>query len=326
MNSVVDISRIHQHDMSHVRRHSTYDINIHPVHARLYHITLAQSVLEKFFSQVGHIDSQNLEYVPFMRFALARKLAELVGGRIVPTLRSILSDRNSGGFTIGVQGACSSPEDYVKFATALSYMIGPANFDAMSGTYYARFVVKDTDTSDSYLRQAYRLFTLHTDGTFVEDATDWLLMMKFTERNAVGGESRLLHLDDWEDLRRFSTDPLASYPFKYASPPSKNVSQSTQRPTFFLDKGHPCICFIDQFVQPENLDQAHYLQSLSQSMEQSPGTTAVPLPVGDLIMLNNLFWLHGRAPFEKHTELHRELLRIRGSFGSTDTPNHARNV
>jgi protein CsiD len=283
-------------------------------------------VLEEFFAQVSHIDVQNLQYVPFMRFALSRKLAELVGGRIVPTLRSILSDRNSGGFTIGVQGACSTPEEYVKFATALSYMIGPANFDAMSGTYYARFVVKDTDTSDSYLRQAYRLFTLHTDGTFVEDATDWLLMMKFTERNAVGGESRLLHLDDWEELRRFSTDPLASHPFKYVSPPSKNITQSTQRPTFFLDNGHPCICFIDQFVQPENLDEAQYLQSLSQSMEDSPGTTAVPLPVGELVMLNNLFWLHGRAPFAKHAELHRELLRIRGSFGSTETPNHVRNV
>ena len=33
------------------------------------------------------------------------------------------------------------------------------------------------------------------------------------------------------------------------------------------------------------------------------------LPVGDLVMLNNRFWLHGRAGFEKNPELHRELLR-----------------
>lgn len=85
----------------------------------------------------------------------------------------------------------------MRFGTAIGHILGPGNHDSMSGTYYARFVVKHTDASDSYLRQAYRLFTMHTDGTFVTEATDWLLMMKFAEKNAVGGESRFLRLDDW---------------------------------------------------------------------------------------------------------------------------------
>jgi protein CsiD len=314
MSSVIDIKRLSRHSMPLVQRGATYEVAVHPLHSRLYHITLAQEPLKEFFAAVSNIDTQNLQYVPFMRFALAKKFADLIGGRIASAVRNILTDRNSGGFTIGVQGETASAAEYVKFGTALACMLGPANFDAMSGTYYARFVVKDTDSSDSYLRQPYRLFTLHTDGTFVEDATDWLLMMKFAERNAVGGESRLLHLDDWEELHRFSTDPLASYPFNYVSPPSKNVTQTIRRPTFFLDRGNTCICFIDQFVQPETLEQAKYLQALSESMECSAGTTALPLPVGDLIVLNNLFWLHGRAPFQKHPELHRELMRIRGSF------------
>ena len=78
--------------------------------------------------------------------------------------------------------------------------------------------------------------------------------------------------------------------------------------------GKPGICFIDQFANPESIDHAYYLQSLSESMEASKGTAAIPLPVGDLVMLNNLFWLHGRAPFEKNPGLHRELMRIRGEF------------
>jgi protein CsiD len=139
-------------------------------------------------------------------------------------------------------------------------------------------------------------------------------MMKFTERNAKGGESRLLHLDDWEELDRFVDDPLSTYPFTYTSPTSKNVSETTQRPTFFLDRGRPCICFIDQFVQPQNFEQARYLEAMSDSMERSAGTVALPLPGGELVMLNNLFWLHGRAPFETHPDLHRELMRIRGRF------------
>ena len=70
----------------------------------------------------------------------------------------------------------------------------------MTGKYYARIHVKHSDSSDSYLRKAYRNLDLHTDGTFVKEKTDWLLMTKMEEINVKGGESVLLHLDDWEPV------------------------------------------------------------------------------------------------------------------------------
>ena len=283
-------------------------------HARIRHIEIETSVLEQFFEATRDVSSQNLEYIPYMRFILAGKLEQLLGYEFRNTVREILRDRNFGGLTVGVRGVTDQADDYVKFGTAMGHLVGPANHDSMSGTYYARFLVNHTDNSDSYLRQAYRLFTLHTDGTFVDEPTDWLLMMKFSERNAVGGESRLLHLDDWEALETFNTHPLGSYKFTYKSPPSKNVGQEVQRRTFFKVDGKPAICFIDQFAQPESIEHATYLQNLSKSMEASQGTAAIPLPPGDLVMLNNLLWLHGRAPFEKNPQLHRELMRIRGEF------------
>lgn len=291
-----------------------FSVGPNPHHHRLYHIKFNTDKLGQFFKETTDINPQNLEYVPHMRFMLAKKLTSIFGPSLQKVLRAILLDRDSGGFTVGVQDTTTNDQDYVKFGTAVSHLIGPGNFDSMSGTYYARFLVKDTDNSDSYLRQAYRLFTLHTDGTFVDEATDWLLMMKFSERNAVGGESRLLHLDDWEELARFTDDPLGSYEFTYKSPPSKNVAQMVKRRTFFKQNDKYCICYIDQFVQPETIAQAEYLHDLSASMENSLGTAAIPLPVGDLVMLNNLFWLHGRAPFEKNELLHRELMRQRGMF------------
>lgn len=296
------------------QQNDDFTVTANPHHHRLYHVDFDANKLCSFFKETKAINTQNLEYVPHMRFMLAKKLKSLFGPSLQSTLRAILLDRNSGGFTLGVQGTTVDAQDYVKFGTAVSHLIGPGNYDAMSGTYYARFLVKDTDNSDSYLRQAYRLFTLHTDGTFVDEATDWLLMMKFDERNAVGGESRLLHLDDWEDLDRFTTHPLGSYEFTYKSPPSKNVAQMIKRRTFFKQGDKFCVCFIDQFVQPETIEQGEYLHDLSESMENSKGTASIPLPVGDLIMLNNLFWLHGRAPFEKNEQLHRELMRQRGMF------------
>jgi protein CsiD len=271
-------------------------------------------VIEEFLAKTKDVSPQVLEYVPFMRYVVAGYLNDLAGKSLAQSINDILNDRETGGYTIGLKGITESTDDYVIFGTAISHLVGVTNFDAMSGTFYARFLVKDTDNSDSYLRQAYRNMTLHTDGTFVSEPTDWLLMMKMQEENAVGGESRLLHLDDWEELDKFYNHPLANHEFLYKSPPSKNVSETVNRKTFFTVNNKPCICFIDQFAYPDTIEQANYLRDLSESMENSPATFALSLPIGDLVMLNNTFWLHGRAAFEKHPELHRELMRQRGYF------------
>ncbi|NEU32244.1 carbon starvation induced protein CsiD [bacterium LRH843] len=298
------------------RTTENYEVRPHPQSDRLYHIEMKSGIATKFFEKIRENDLsvQRLEYTPYERHIVAGYLLDLLGPDIQDVVREILHDRESGGFTIGVQGENENTDDFVIFSTALSHIAGIPNHDSMSNKYYARFSVKDTDSSDSYLRQAYRLFTLHTDGTFVDEATDWLLMMKFHEENAIGGESRLLHLDDWEELEKYSNHPLASHEFLYKSPPSKNVSQVIHRKTFFNHNNKPCICFIDQFAHTETIEEASYLKGLSDSMENDSSVIELELPVGDLVMLNNLFWLHGRAAFEKNPNLDRELLRQRGRF------------
>lgn len=51
---------------------------------------------------------------------------------------------------------------------------------------------------------------LHNDGTYVEEVTDYVLMMKIDEQNMEGGNSLLLHLDDWEHLESFYPSAGAS--------------------------------------------------------------------------------------------------------------------
>jgi protein CsiD len=253
-----------------------------------------------------------------MRFVLADRLDRHVGDRFRQAICDILLDRDSGGFTLGVQDVATKEDELVKFATAVSHLAGPANRDAMSGSYFARFVVKHSVEGDSYLRHAYRNLALHTDGTYVEEATDWLLMMKLGEHDAEGGESRLLHLDDWQDLDCFHDHPLGSQPFAFKGSASKNVDRVVRRPLFFRDGSGICISYIDQFVHPENLEQARLLFEISQSLETCPKVGTPKLPVGNLIMLNNRFWLHGRAAFRPNERLHRELLRQRGVFAIGD--------
>ncbi|CAH0356552.1 glutarate dioxygenase GlaH [Sphingobium sp. CECT 9361] len=307
-----------QHAVLEIERETDYQqhftVRGHPYHKRLHTIEIPQSALEAFFAEVDDISVQNLEYVPFMRFVLGDSLERACGYGFAEQLRSIVRNRASGGFEIGVRGVRDDADSYVKFGTAISHLLGPANHDAMSHKYYARFLIKDTDNSDSYLRQAYRLFTLHTDGTFVDEATDWLLMMKFAEENATGGESRLMHIDDWDELPEFANAPLAKTSFVYQAPGSKNVAHTTERPLFFESEYGLSVSFIDQFVQPRTMEEALFLKRFSESMEASPGTVETPLPVGNLVVLNNYFWLHGRAPFQKHELLNRELMRQRGTL------------
>ena len=71
----------------------------------------------------------------------------------------------------------------VKLSTAIAHLIGTPNHDSMAGKYYARFIVKHEDKSDSYLRKPYTNMDLHTDGTYVKEVTDWLLMTKIDEQN-----------------------------------------------------------------------------------------------------------------------------------------------
>ena len=185
----------------------------------------------------------------------------------------------------------------------------------MAGKYYARFHVKHEDKSDSYLRKAYINMDLHTDGTYVKEKTDWVLMSKLEEKNVKGGETAMLHLDDWEHCNELFNDPVSKEDFVWGSPKSKNIDYKVEHSIFSKDdKGRAQISYIDQFPEPKNMKQGIFLQKLSDSLEESKNKILTKLPVGSSIVANNYFWLHGRRPFEENRLLSRELLRIRGCF------------
>ena len=232
-------------------------------------------------------------------------------------MNSIIRDRNTGCFIIGPKNISSKINDIflVKLSTAIAHLIGNPNHDSMAGKYYARFHVKHEDKSDSYLRKAYTNMDLHTDGTYVKEITDWLLMTKVEEQSVEGGDTTMLHLDDWEHCEDLFNDPIGKQDFIWGSPKSKNIRYKVEHPIFSIDEqGKPQISYIDQFPEPQNMDQGVFLQSLSDGLEESKNKLKITLPIGSSIIANNYFWLHGRRPFKENKELNRELLRIRGHF------------
>ena len=156
---------------------------------------------------------------------------------------------------------------------------------------------------------------LHTDGTYVNQITDWILMTKIEEKNVKGGETTLLHLDDLENLKELSDDPVGRQNFIWGSPKSKKVDYKVEHPVFKKDKkGNINISYIDQFPEPQSIEQGVFLQRLSDALEESDNKIMTELPIGSSVVANNQFWLHGRKPFKVNKNLSRELLRIRGSF------------
>ncbi|MBE2167752.1 MULTISPECIES: glutarate dioxygenase GlaH [unclassified Cobetia] len=293
------------------------------VSPRLLQLTISRDVVAAFIAATDEWPVQALEYKSMLRFRVAKILDDLCDNTLQSVLVNTLVDRATGGIQVVLEGLDSveQAEDMVKLSTAVAHLIGRSNYDAMSGQYYARFVVKNVDNSDSYLRQPHRVMELHNDGTFVEQDTDYVLMMKIDEQNMEGGNSLLLHLDDWQDLERFFAHPLAHRPMCWSVPPSKNVTRSTFHPVFDVDcEGRPILSYIDQFVQPKDFEEGNWLADLSESLENSPNILSVPNPVGSFLLINNHFWLHGRDRFKPHPDLRRELMRQRGYF------NHAKTL
>jgi len=286
---------------------------------RIININIKEEILDKLIFPFHKFTIQALEYKPFTRFTIAKSLDELFSNKLSKLIHSVLTDRNTGCFIVMPEVINKKFDDtfLVKLSTALAYLIGVANFDDMTSKYYARFFVKHEDNSDSYLRKAYINMDLHTDGTYVKGKTDWLLMTKLEEKNAEGGESVMLHLDDWEHCKELSNDPVGKQNFVWNSPKSKNVDYKVEHPVFFKDsEGRAQISYIDQFPEPQNMEQGNFLQRLSDALEESKNKIVLPLPAGAAIVANNYFWLHGRKAFKENKNLSRELLRIRGHFNN----------
>ena len=294
-----------------------FEISKHEKSKRIYKVKIEDEIIDKLIFPFHKFDVTALEYKPFTRFTLAKSLDDLTSNKFSNLINPILKERETGCFIIETNPENKKIDDIflVKLSTAVTHLIGIPNHDSMAGKFYARFHVKHEDHSDSYLRKAYINMDLHTDGTYVKDVTDWLLMTKLEEKNAEGGETTLLHLDDWEHCEELSKDPIGRQNFIWGSPKSKNVDYNVEHPVFTEDeKGRPQISYIDQFPEPSSMKQGNFLQKLSDALEESNNKVITKLPIGSIIVANNYFWLHGRKAFKQNKNLSRELLRIRGSF------------
>ena len=304
-------------EVSHIQNIVGLQISQNKKSKRIIDIGLKDELIDKLIFPFHKFDITALEYKPFTRFTIAKSLDDLTENKLSRFLNLIIRDRKTGCTIFKTNNKNKKINDIflTKLSTAISHLVGIPNYDAMYGKFYARFHIKHDDASDSYLRKAYTNMDLHTDGTYVKEKTDWILMTKIEEKNVQGGETSLLHLDDWEHCEELSNDPIGRQNFTWDSPKSKNINYKVEHPIFSDDEeGKAQISYIDQFPEPKNMEQGNFLQRLSDALEESKNKVITDLPIGSVVLANNYFWLHGRKAFKENKNLTRELLRIRGSF------------
>ena len=131
-------------------------ISEHNNSKRIINIDIEDEIIEKLIFPFNKFDLTALELKPFTRFTIAKSLDDLTDNKLSQLLNEILRDRSTGCFIIGPKNITSKINDnfLVKLSTAIAHLIGSPNHDSMAGKYYARFVVKHEDKSDSYLKKS----------------------------------------------------------------------------------------------------------------------------------------------------------------------------
>lgn len=294
---------------------------------RVKTISLQENLLSKFTKALTDLTLKDIDYIPYKRFICSSVFHEIFGSSIVESIINTLRDNELALLIKTSLTDCLdknvSFETLIKLNTAIAHLIGLPNVDPLSGKFYAQLDITHDLNPVMMLKDPYKDFKLHTDGTYFQENTDWIIMAKVFEENAVGGESRLLHVNDWDEFDDFYSDAAnTKFLFKSPTPGSgRGIAwgnyrkpEETFRQILILDSGKRVVAFIDQFIFPENFKQANFIAQLQNSIESSKSIFELKLNPGELLLLNNHFWLHGRKSFQYNENLKRSLIRCRGKF------------
>ncbi len=288
---------------------------------RIYSLDISEYYIKKYSDAVSPISIRELELIPYLRFLTANELEKIF--QIKRTILKILTDYQTSAVMISPNSCNSIDEEcYLKLSTAISHLLGIPNTDPLSGKYYSTFTIKHTDDPLPNLLRPYEVFKMHTDGAYEKKPPDWIMLTKLSEESAVGGESRLLHIDDWTDFNYFYSHAINQHALEFFSTPEsisplnryvdKEKNHTVHSSVLRIDNDQKSIRFVDRFISPKSLEEAKFIFDLQQSLEHSDAIMKINIPVGGVLILNNHYWLHGRNRFEANNMLSRKLMRQRG--------------
>src|SRR5690606_35019750 len=285
------------------------------VDGRAWHFQFDCGYTRDFIEASKEIEIPDLSFIPYKRYLLSKIFMDIFGYSFSVRLLEILRDYQSGCIFLHF-GEQVAKDDCIRLSTAISHQISRPSASDSNGLFYAIIKIVDDNKTEMKLYEPYKDFPLHTDGVFKDNPVDWLLMMKVSEFSASGGESRLLHIEDWEEWDSFYNRPENQKQYMHGLIEKDKRYESFRKisslePSFSqilsIRDAKKNVKFVDQYVVPSTTQEATFIHELQESIEKSRGIVNTRLPVGSMILLNNNFWMHGRTKFQENPNLHREL-------------------
>ena len=304
---------------------SCFEIRTDSRHARLRELVLDEELLTHFLIEARQYCLGELIFSPILRCRLAQMILEHLGASLAENISGIIHDPSLGAMVIKIPSSIShNQDDLIRLSTALVHTFGFCQIDDASKEFFhimnLQHQEQDSKVFTNYTMEPYKELHLHVDGVFAPSTPDFLLMGKVKEQGVTGGMTKLLHIDDFEQLDSFVKHPSCKSHYYYRGGKKYNAEYIVMKPLFTSFNNLIYITHSFSTLIPETYSDAEFILSLHKAIESSCGVVTFPLFVSELIILNNHRWLHGRQAFSVNENLDRVLFRMRGMFWENHSP------
>jgi hypothetical protein len=205
---------------------------------------------------------------------------------------------------------------------ALAHLLGIPRCDANNDP----LAYLESTAGNSFLNIDFnRTLPPHTDGTYYDGATDWIVLALPENTIRIGGEALLLHVDDWLPFTDIPQDKLFLQTFHFEGPASTDTrkqilgkrddSGALVRPMFFEHQLYgPSARIAYQWVHPRSFEEARFINRIIDSLASFEHSARFALEQNEMYIVNNNFWLHGRYKTDEITDQKRVAIRCFGEF------------
>jgi glutarate dioxygenase len=278
-------------------------------------IVLKKREIKEFIASTSDISIQEIEFSPLLRYRLSESYVAVWGEKNKNSIHSAITTYEKGAVLLDYSDSFGEIEtdNIMKLLTAIVYTFGNCNHDHVSGKYYYKFTISGEKVFTTPLNNPFKDMHIHTDGCFSHGFCDFVLLAKFEEMEIDGGGSKLVHIQDIENLPSLLSNSLAWRKYLYKGRSAHKLTEGIYRDLFWLEDGRLKISFNMATCVPRDATEAKFLNEIHTQLDASSCLKTL-LP-GQCLILNNTVWLHGRSKFsEISTASSRTMVRMRGSF------------
>ena len=148
------------------------------------------------------------------------------------------------------------------------------------------------------------------------------MCIRDSKKGCVGGNTELLHLDDWGDREEFLNSKFAErdmilvrgYLTRHEALKrwhEEDLTVAMSSP-FYQRDGEYYSRVVSEHMHAIDDEGDVWFKTLIDSLAECKATRNLPLEPGSILILNNTFWFHGRSPIQRNPNLFRRYLRIKG--------------